>query len=69
MWSEGRTSMIEKTYIANVVDICENGDAILELPKELLDELGWKENDTINIDYRDGSIILSKLMNGEIKTT
>lgn len=61
------TNGSSKTYIANVVDICENGDAILELPKELLEEMGWKEGDTINIDDRDGSIILSKVTNG--KTT
>jgi bifunctional DNA-binding transcriptional regulator/antitoxin component of YhaV-PrlF toxin-antitoxin module len=56
---------MSKIFTANVIEICENGDAILELPKELLEEVGWKEGDTINIDDRDGSIILSKVNNGE----
>lgn len=59
-----------KIYTANVIDVLENGDAILELPQDLLDEVGWKLGDTIYIDDRDNSIVLSKVINsnGENKT-
>lgn len=49
-----------KTFTANVIAVLENGDAVLELPDELLDELGWKEGDVLDIDSRDGHIVLSK---------
>ena len=59
-----------KIYTANVIDVLENGDAILELPQDLLDEVGWKLGDTIYIDDSNNSIILSKVTttNGENKT-
>jgi formylmethanofuran dehydrogenase subunit D len=59
------TSGSNKTYTANVVEILENGDAILELPQEMMDELGWKEGDTLNIKDSDGAIILSKVTDGK----
>jgi formylmethanofuran dehydrogenase subunit D len=62
------TSGSNKTYTSKVLDILENGDAVIELPPELLDEIGWKEGDTLNIEDRDGSIFLSKVTNGENKT-
>lgn len=58
----------DKVFTSNVVSILENGDAIIELPPELLKHLGWKEGDTLNIEDRNGSIFLSKVMNGENKT-
>lgn len=59
-----------KIYTANVIDILENGDAVIELPQDLLDEVGWKLGDTIYIDDSNNSIILSKVTttNGENKT-
>jgi len=63
------TSGSSKTYTANVVDILENGDAILELPQDLLDEVGWKEGDTLNIKDSNGTIILSKVTDGKQETT
>lgn len=62
------TSGSNKTYTSNVVEILENGDAIIELPQDLLDEIGWKEGDSINIEDRNGSIILSKVIDGKQKT-
>lgn len=52
-----------KTYSAQVVKIEENGDAVIEIPDEVLEELGWKENDVIDIDERDGNIVMRKLEN------
>jgi formylmethanofuran dehydrogenase subunit D len=50
-----------KTFTAKVLEICDNGDAIVELPPDLLEEAGWKEGDKLSIKEENGSIILSKL--------
>jgi formylmethanofuran dehydrogenase subunit D len=52
-----------KTYISKVLEICDNGDAIIELPPELCEELQWKEGDTLNISEEKGAIILKKVSN------
>jgi len=54
-----------KTYTAEVVEICDNGDAILQLPPELCEELGWVEGDTISITEKDGAIIIAKIDDGD----
>ena len=50
-----------KTFTSKVLEICDNGDAIVELPPELLEEMGWKEGDTLDITEQNGNIII-KLM-------
>ena len=50
-----------KTFTAKVLEICDNGDAIIELPPELLEEMGWKEGDTLDISEKDGKIIIKKI--------
>ena len=52
---------VSKPYVANVVEICENGDAILELPPELCEDLGWKEGTVLNIELENGQIIISEV--------
>lgn len=54
-----------KTYRSEVVEVLDNGDAIIDLPQELLDEVGWKVGDTLTIDMENGSIILSKKIKEE----
>lgn len=54
-----------KTYIANVVEICENGDAILELPPELCEDMGWKEGTVLNIEYENGQVVMSEINNDD----
>jgi AbrB family looped-hinge helix DNA binding protein len=45
-----------------VIDIDKkNGDAIIELPPELLEEMGWKEGDTLDISEKDGRVIIKKI--------
>ena len=39
-----------KTYTSKVLEIMENGDAIIELPQEMLDELEWKEGDVLDFN-------------------
>jgi len=36
-----------------VVEKADNGDAIVNLPDELLEEMGWKEGDTIDMGITD----------------
>jgi hypothetical protein len=37
-----------------------SGDVIVPLPQEMLDSLGWKEGDTVNIEKKDGVIYVDK---------
>ena len=50
-----------KTFTANVMEICDNGDAIVELPPDLLKEMGWKEGDTLDITEKNGKIYIKKI--------
>ena len=54
-----------KTYRSEVLEVLDNGDAIIDLPQELLDEVGWKVGDTLTFKMENGSIILSKLIKEE----
>jgi formylmethanofuran dehydrogenase subunit D len=57
-----------KSYRSKVLDILPNGDAILELPPEMCEELGWKEGDTISITKeKEGNIIIKKIKDGDVK--
>ncbi len=56
--------MQAKTY--NVEDIFEDipGDpdnVILKFPPELLEQAGWKEGHTLDIQIKDGSITVKKV--------
>lgn len=53
--------MLNKTYTSHVVEICDNGDAILELPPELCEDMGWKEGDNLDITVENGQLILKKV--------
>ena len=37
-----------KKYTSKVLEIMENGDAIIELPQEMLNELEWKEGNVLD---------------------
>ncbi len=50
-----------KSWILEVQKL-EDGDQYLEFPKELMEEVGWEEGDTLKwIDNGDGSWTLKKL--------
>ena len=40
---------MKKTYTAEVQE-AENGDAIINLPDELMEQMGWKEGDNIGFE-------------------
>jgi formylmethanofuran dehydrogenase subunit D len=48
-------------YEAKVLEICENGDAIIELPTELIEQMGWKEGDQLDFQIENGSVIVKNL--------
>ena len=50
------------TWTAKVIDVLENGDAIVELPPDMLQILGWDEGDTLDISIDENNhIILRKV--------
>jgi hypothetical protein len=55
--------MEKLTFLAEEIfeDIPGDPDnVIMKLPPELLDQTGWKEGDTLNIELQDGAIVISK---------
>jgi hypothetical protein len=50
-----------KNYSAEVVEICENGDAILQFSEEMIQDLGWKVDDVLSITMVDGAVHLRNI--------
>ena len=50
-----------KSYTSKVLEICENGDAIVEMPDELMEELGWKVGDNLKYEEKDGKIFIKNI--------
>jgi uncharacterized membrane protein (UPF0127 family) len=50
-----------KSYTSKVLEICDNGDAIVELPNELVEELGWKVGDVLDYEEKDGKIFVKNI--------
>lgn len=48
------------TYTAKVLEVLENGDAVIELPPTMCEELGWKEGDTLDISLDNQNKIIIK---------
>ena len=48
-------------YSAQVVEICENGDAILQFSEEMIQDLGWKVDDVLSISMVDGAVHLKNI--------
>ena len=49
------------TYTSKVLEICENGDAIVELPDQLMEEMGWKVGDVLRYEEKDGKIYIKNI--------
>jgi hypothetical protein len=52
---------MKKVYTSEVLEILENGDAIIGLPEELLKEVCWYTGDVLDITEKDGKIFLRNL--------
>lgn len=49
-------------FEGHVVEICDNGDAILQLPDDLLNVMGWKEGDSLSVEQDEqGRVIIKKI--------
>jgi antitoxin component of MazEF toxin-antitoxin module len=48
-------------YTTKVTEICDNGDAIVELPDELVKELNWQIGDTLDYQMKDGAVFIKNL--------
>ncbi len=50
-----------KKYISTVVSIEENGDAVIEFPPEMIEDLQWKIDDKLTIKQVKGQIIIENI--------
>ena len=50
-----------KKYSAEVVEVCENGDAILQFSEEMIKDLEWNINDVLSITMIDGAVHLKNI--------
>lgn len=50
-----------KSYTGQVTEICENGDAIITFSDEMINDLDWREGDVIDIDFKNGVVVLKNL--------
>jgi Fe2+ or Zn2+ uptake regulation protein len=50
-----------KKYETKVSEICENGDAIINLPDELVEELKWQVGDTLDYQLKENSVYIKNL--------
>jgi len=50
-----------KTYTSKVLEICENGDAIIDLPDDLMEEMGWKVGDVLSYEEKDGKVFIKNI--------
>lgn len=58
-----------KFYTSHIVEICENGDAIIDLPPELCDEMNWKEGTVLSISMENNCIILTEKKEKDASST
>lgn len=52
---------MSKIYTTKVTKVLKNGDAIVELPDELVKELGWEVGDKIDYEMKDGKVYIKNL--------
>lgn len=50
-----------KVYECQVLDVLENGDAIIELTTELCEEMGWEVGDELDITIENGEVVIKKI--------
>jgi antitoxin component of MazEF toxin-antitoxin module len=50
-----------KRYESKVLEILDNGDAVIEIPNELIDVLGWNIGDELNFAMLDDGIRITNI--------
>ena len=61
--------MSNKSYTAKVVAIDVFGDAIVELPDALVEELDWRVGDSLDYKLEGKSVVITNLSKNERKST
>lgn len=52
----------EKVYKADILETNDGtGDCILQFPDEIITEMGWKEGTTLNLEAKDGVLIITEV--------
>ena len=54
---------MDMTYTSKVLEILPNGDAVIELPPALLEKMGWKEGDKLEISQDEKKRVIVKKKN------
>jgi NTP pyrophosphatase (non-canonical NTP hydrolase) len=54
---------MSKRYETRVLEICDNGDAIIEITQEMMDEFGWNVGDELNCTFGDNCVVINKPVN------
>ena len=52
--------MSDKTYESRVLEILDNGDTVIEIPQEVMDEMGWKIGDVLDCFVEEDKLIIRK---------
>ena len=52
---------MSNSFICKVSEICENGDAIIEFPDELVNELDWRVGDELDYSLEGKSVLIKNL--------
>ena len=55
-----------KKYSAEVVEICENGDAILQFSDEMIQDLGWNVDDVLHISMENDAVCIKNITKNPI---
>ena len=54
---------MSKQYIATIVEVLDNGDAVLQFPPELVNDLGWDEGTEVEIQVDEtGRIVIKRVV-------
>ena len=56
---------MKKVYTSEVLEILENGDAVIGLPEDLLKEVCWYTGDVLDITEKDGKVFIRNLTKEE----
>lgn len=54
---------LQNSGISTTLQVDENDNLVLDFPSELIEAIGWKEGDLLNIEAFAGRIILSRTEN------
>lgn len=53
--------MSNKVYTTKVLEVLDNGDAVVELPDDLCEQLGWVVGDRLDFECKNNAIYIKNL--------